>query len=99
VPGGSIATDVRAFLQEVETQGLETDERFAVRLYRALPMLNIFRIDDELFWGPYLVRQVSRNSPTFLVGRGELFTQLIAHFDEIWSSDELSRPVDWTNDV
>ena len=99
VPLGSIGTDVRAFLREVHTQGLRDEPQFGVRLYRALPMLNIFRIDDEMFWGPYLVGEVSRNSPTFLLGRGELFTRFLAHFDAIWNSDDLSRPVDWTNDV
>ncbi len=95
VPAGSIATDVDAFLREVSRQGLGGDAHFTVRLYSCLPTLSIFRIDDELFWGPYLVREVSRNTPTFLIARGLLFTRLMRHFDTIWTDAGLSREVDW----
>ena len=68
--------------------------RFQVRLYKCLPSVNIFRIDDELFWGPYLIREQSRNTPTFIVRKGGiLFDTLAKHFNTIWSDPELSRPV------
>jgi len=93
--GGSIATDVRAFLREVKRQGLAGHERFLVRLYRCLPSLNVFRIDDELFWGPYLLKEPSRNSPTLLATRGPLFDALVGHFEAIWTDPDFSREVDW----
>jgi hypothetical protein len=99
VPAGSIATDVQGFLREVRNQGLANDPHFKVRLYRCIPTLNIFRIDDDLFWGPYLVREVSRNSPTFLLRRGPLFDRFVEHFDRIWQDPDLSRDVDWERDA
>ena len=88
---GTISGEVRQFCRE--TANL-IDDRFQLRLYRAVPALNIFRIDDELFWGPYVVRHVSRNSPTLLVRRGgDMFDSFKRHFDTIWESNELSRPV------
>lgn len=91
-PVGSIRRDVDAFLAAVEPLLNSSGGRFRVRLYRCLPTVNVFRIDDELFWGPYLMHEQSRNSPTFLVDRGgHLYDRLLGHFEAIWSSDELSR--------
>lgn len=92
---GTIASEVRRFIDR--TKELQ-DSRFKVRLYRCLPSVNIFRVDDQLFWGPYFIRRVSRNSPTFVVDRGgELFDDLMSHFDAIWHNDSLSRevPSEW----
>jgi len=92
---GSIREDVEAFLKEVAPH-LTADEPhpFQVRLYRCLPSVNLFRVDSELFWGPYLIHQQSRNSPTFIVKEGPLFKMLMEHFESIWSSDLFSRSVD-----
>lgn len=86
---GTIATEVQSFLRDTRPLW---DERFQVRLYRCLPTVSMFRIDDEILWGPYLAKRVSRNSPTFVVRRGgELFESLQTHFDAIWMSEDLSR--------
>jgi hypothetical protein len=74
------------------------NESFQVRLATTLPSVNMFRIDDESFWGPYLISssrygRASRNLPTMIVKRpGYMYERLVDHFDEIWSSDRLSRP-------
>jgi hypothetical protein len=93
---GRIAEDVEAFLRDVKARGLHQSEHLDIRLFRCLPAINVFRIDDDLFWGPYLVRTASRNSPTLLTVRGRpLFKVLETHFQDIWSRPELSAPVDW----
>ena len=84
---GAIHTDVRTFLKV--TASLR-DRRFQVRFYKCLPSINIFRIDDELFWGPYLIHEQSRNTPTILVGQGMLFERIMAHFDRIWRDENFS---------
>lgn len=61
-------------------------------------MVNVFRIDGAMFWGPYIIGDVSRHLPTFLVHEGGvLYDRLLAHFDTIWQSEQFSRsvPVDW----
>lgn len=92
---GTIRSGVKRFLRE--TEGLRKERgkhRFEVRLYTCLPSVNIFRVDDEMFWGPYLMRSQSRNAPTFVVRRGgELYRRLLEHFDAIWGDDRLSHPV------
>lgn len=95
-PPGSIAQDVTEFLQQTTQLRAANPGRFQVRLYTALPSINVFRVDDELFWGPYLVGTQSRNTPTFLVGRGGvLFDRLAEHFERLWSDDQLSHaPLD-----
>jgi hypothetical protein len=92
---GKIARDVRKFIADVAPLiGKTGGHEFSVRLYRCLPSLNIFRIDDELFWGPYLVGEQSRNSPTFIVKRGGiLFDRFSKQFQQIWDSKEMSRPI------
>jgi hypothetical protein len=92
---GTIKQQVQQFIQDTkEIRGIQIGHTFEIRLYRCLPAVNIFRIDDELFWGPYLIKQPSRNSPTFLVRRGGLlFDRLVDHFEHIWNDDNLSRPI------
>ena len=88
---GDIRRDVeklkRALAPHIGTQNGKT---FGVRLYRCLPSVNIFRVDDELFWGPYFMAQQSRNTPTILVTHGKLFDRIIEHFNDIWNSETLS---------
>jgi hypothetical protein len=94
---GSIETDVKLFAREA-AELAKTNNRFQIRLYRTIPAINYFRIDNEAFWGPYFIGTQSRNTPTFLVSRsGTLFTPLANHFENIWSSNEFSReiPKDW----
>jgi hypothetical protein len=88
-----IDADVKAFLAELRAlDSVSSKHLFEVRLYTCLPSFNIFRIDDELFWGPYLIREPSRNAPTFLVRRGGvLYERFTEHFDRIWQDPELSH--------
>jgi len=89
---GSIAVDVNEFLHQTSELRGANPGRFEVRLYTALPSVNIFRVDDELFWGPYLVKTQSRNTPTFLIKRGGgLFDRLAGHFDNLWNDQTLSH--------
>lgn len=99
-PPGTIARQVKQFVRD--TGFLLEPNRFEVRLYRCLPMLNIFRIDDEILWGPYLMNEQSRNSPTFVIrAGGEMFNRLTDHFETIWSDPKLSRsvPKEWLADI
>jgi hypothetical protein len=93
---GSIRADVREFLQATKNLVGQTGEHsLEIRLYKCLPSINMFRIDDDAFWGPYLISQPSRNAPTFLVHRGgPLFDVLTKHFDDIWSDNRFSRAVE-----
>lgn len=93
-PNGRIAGEVRKFIDETKSLPGLNRSRFRIRLMRALPSTNVFRVDDEVFFGPYLMGEQSRNSPTFLVSRGgSLFTSITTHFDRIWSDDRLSIEV------
>jgi hypothetical protein len=96
---GTIENDVRQFIKETSClRGIAGEYSFEIRLYRCLPAINIFRIDNKLFWGPYLIKEQSRNTPTFLVRRGGvLFERLTEHFKTIWEDNNLSRPIpeDW----
>ena len=89
---GTIAQQVRQFVRDTKTY-LEPG-RFEIRLYRCLPLLNMFRIDGDILWGPYLMGESSRNTPTFVVREGgEMFDRLVNHFEQIWSDPRWSRPV------
>lgn len=92
---GGIRADVQNLYKTLEPLiGSEGGKTFDVKLYRCLPSVNIFRIDDEILWGPYFMYQASRNTPTFLVTRGGLlFQRIMEHFDAIWNDPELSVPL------
>lgn len=83
-PTGTIENDVRKFLEDTAAY---MSDRFRIRLYTCLPSINIFRVDNQLFWGPYLIGKQSRNMPTLLIQRpGLLFDPVLAHFNTIWES-------------
>jgi hypothetical protein len=83
---GQTKQEVEEFEKVVrETTDLR-NESFAVRRMKALPSVNLFRIDNEIFWGPYLMNQQSRNTPTMIVSRGGyLFSALEEHFEALWA--------------
>ncbi|MFY1668820.1 hypothetical protein ACN27G_02505 [Plantactinospora sp. WMMB334] len=89
---GSIATDVVNFLRAMEPVKNRFPERLHIRLYTCLPAINVCRIDDEIFWGPYVLGAQSRNTPTFVVSRtGPLFDVLRSHYEQIWTDSRYSR--------
>lgn len=99
---GAIAQDVRKFVKDISPLIDEAGKNhtFNIRLYRVLPTVNVFRIDDEIFWGPYLISEQSRNTPTFVVKRGgKLFDRFCNQFERIWSDEQFSRPIpgEWLN--
>ena len=95
---GQISRDVHTLVTGCRDLLASRPDDFRIRLYTCLPSVNIFRIDDEVFWGPYFVGGVSRNMPTFLLdGRGFVAQAIMEHFDRIWKDPGLSReiPPEW----
>ena len=83
---GRIRRDVEAFERAVSNLSGLNREKFQLRRMRCIPAINLFRIDDDVFWGPYLMQQQSRNTPTLLATRGGfLFDMLQKHFDALWT--------------
>ena len=92
-PEGSIRSDVRAFLNYTSQMRADYPNSFQVRLYRCLPSINVCIIDDDAFWGPYVVGQQSRNMLTFSCrSGGYMYNMLSEHFDRIWNNPQLSVP-------
>uniref|UniRef100_Q11FT7 Uncharacterized protein n=1 Tax=Chelativorans sp. (strain BNC1) TaxID=266779 RepID=Q11FT7_CHESB len=88
---GEIRADIEAFQVAVDSDEDIDRTRFQVRRMRSIPAINLLRIDDEIFWGPYLMTERSRNSPTILVRRGGfMFDHLERHFEATWQA---ARPV------
>ena len=95
---GKICGDVMKLIRCCAPLIQDQSKDFQIRLYRCLPSINLFRIDANIFWGPYFIGDVSRNMPTFLMeADGRLSDNLREHFERIWTSDEFSRaiPEDW----
>ena len=91
---GDIKRDVEAFESAVRRTEPLVKTNFLVRRLTALPSINIFRVDDEIFWGPYLIADQSRNMPTLLVRRGGfLYDQIKNHFEHLWTNDQFSKPI------
>lgn len=52
---GTIAGQVNELLDSVRRLPVKPQEdRLEIRLYSSLPLVNLFRIDDEIIWGPFL---------------------------------------------
>lgn len=93
------AQNVRQYIEYCrDSLGALGESRIRVRLFQCLPSIAIFRVDDVLYWGPYLMSRQSKMSPMIRAESGAfLYRQVRAHFDEIWSSEERSRevPAEW----
>jgi hypothetical protein len=90
-PVGQIRNDVHAFETAVSKLSGLNREQFKVNRMRSIPAINMFRIDDDVFWGPYLMQQQSRNTPTLLATRGGfLFDVLQKHFEALWAQSSPS---------
>jgi hypothetical protein len=84
---GKIRGDVEAFQKAVDEDAEINRARFQVRRMRSIPAINLLRIDDEIFWGPYLMAERSRNTPTLLIQRGGfMFDDFERHFEETWAA-------------
>jgi hypothetical protein len=91
---GDIRRDVEAFESIVRGMKDLARTNFQVRRLLALPSINVFRVDDEIFWGPYLIANQSRNMPTLLVRRGGfLYDQIKGHFEQLWTNDQFSKSI------
>jgi hypothetical protein len=100
---GAIMRDVAAWCElydryrELRNAGqldILGDCGLSIRLYNALPTINLFRADTSLFVGPYLLDVEDRDTPTFLIkgdtqersmGRN-LYKAYQAHFKAIWDN-------------
>lgn len=90
---GTIQSEVKEFISQFKQRYASIDpDCLSLRIFTCLPLVNIFKIDNEIFWGPWLVGQASGNTITLRVARGILYEQLSAHFDNIW--DNFSRAID-----
>jgi hypothetical protein len=76
-------------LAETPSNGL------AIRLYNILPTVNLFRVDSNLFVGPYLLNVEDRETPTFLIKASApghssmgntMFNVYQRHFEAVWSN-------------
>lgn len=90
-PIGSIRQDVNAWLTETVALRSAHQDTFRLRLYKAIPTITMVRMDNEIFWSPYLMHRASGSTPTMVVRRGGLlFDVLSKHFEDIWESSTLS---------
>ena len=82
---GRTRGDVERLVRTIRESEDIDKERLQVRLMSSIPSVNIMRIDDEIFWGPYLLAEQSRNTFTMVVQRsGFLFESLNRHFEQLW---------------
>ena len=80
---GSTQREILRFLATIRP----VNEKLQVRVSDHHPGVNIFRIDDEMFFGPYIAGIASRKAPTGFVLQGQrLFERLTDHFEWMWSN-------------
>jgi hypothetical protein len=90
--GNSIGTDLDQVYSFITKFGMK--EQFSgggsweLRLTRAIPTICYFRIDDCIYWAPYLAQVFGDRSPHMRVDRGgKLFEVLERHFDRLWEAE------------
>ena len=66
---------------------------FGIRLFQCTPCVTLLRVDDVIYWGPYLVGRPNEHCPIFRVNRGGyLFDLFNSHFEEIWAEHSIDPP-------
>lgn len=81
---------------------IEADKGLEIKLYNSLPTLNIFKVDDVCFVGPYLLDVEDDNTPTFMLQKtalsgsfgSELYRVYEKHFNAVWSDKKSRRLAD-----
>lgn len=94
-PSGTIRNEVMDFINKTRTIiGRGSKGSFSIKYFRCIPSITIFRIDDEILWGPYFVNRLSRDTPVFIVKKGGiLYDQINDQFEKIWNDSNLSKDV------
>ncbi len=94
-PSGTIKSEVLDFVSKTKLIiGQGSKGSFSIKYFRCIPSITIFRIDDEILWGPYFVDRLSRDTPMFIVKKGGvLYDQLNEQFEKIWENKNFSRDV------
>ncbi|WP_143546095.1 hypothetical protein [Rhodococcus sp. 05-340-2] len=78
--------DIKEFIRKFD-QLYSNNSQLELKVYTCLPTVNVFRIDEELFWGPYLVGSQSANTMTVRVNSdGPIFAQVMQNFENVWES-------------
>lgn len=89
---GKTRADVERLIKTIAGNSEINKENFELRLLASIPSVNVMIIDDEIFWGPYLLAEQSRNTFTLTVKKGGfMFDALENHFSQIWENH--STPV------
>lgn len=89
---GKTKADVERLIKSISENSDINKKNFELRLFTSIPSVNIMIIDDEIFWGPYLLAEQSRNTFTLSVKKGGfMFDALENHFSQIWENH--SAPV------
>jgi hypothetical protein len=61
---------------------------FELRLARRMPTLSYFRIDDHIYWAPYLARTYGPSTPHIEIERGGVFFEVLEqHFERLWKGE------------
>lgn len=82
---GTISAEITEFVSQYQKRySTSPPVNLRLKFYTSLPLLNVFRIDNETFFGPYLAGKASGNTFTMRVARGSIFDQLATHFEELW---------------
>lgn len=82
---GQTRTAVNLLLDEINKNPNINRKNFQIRMMTSIPSINIMRIDNEIFWGPYLLETQSRNTFTVTCRpNGFMYQSLILHFENIW---------------
>jgi hypothetical protein len=69
--------------------------RIQIRWYNTLPTANVYRLDEVVFVGHYLIGLLSRQTPTLeLDVNGTLAQPYLRHFEDLWSPPTSNK--DWS---
>ena len=95
---GDIAASIKELVKWVnKLNALSPHGKIEIKYYNAMTLDFYWRLDDELYVGPYLYNIVSQQTITYkYVKGGRGFNMYSDYFESLWNNNELcSYPADF----
>ncbi|MFB6343521.1 TIR domain-containing protein [Saccharicrinis sp. FJH62] len=84
------------FVNFIETKGTEMKYSGSIEVkFHCSPIITmLFFIDNNLYFGPYLLNSDHIKSPTFKINlQHQLFNRYLNHFNDLWNESRLTREI------
>ena len=87
---GQISHDIKALIQWADELNKKSSKgKIIIKGYRCMTLSFYWRVDDELYTGPYWYNKKSQQTISYKFVSGKTFDYYTDYFDSLWSNNDL----------